>query len=383
MSEGDAAIGVALGGLILGAVFGGVVQGSHFCTMGCISDAVLFGSLRRLRVWALAVAIALLGSQALAWAGLVDLAATPYRAPSLFWLGAVLGGLLFGFGMVLAGGCVGRNLVRLGGGSLKALVTLLVMAVTAEATMLGALAPVHAGLRALGSVDLGRIGAADGGAPALLSAASGLGIGFWTAILTLAVAGALLAFVLKDAGFRRARGDMAAALVLGTLVPAGWLVTGRLGADPFAPMAPESLTYVGPTAMSLRYVMIGAGEAPGFGVALVAGTILGAAAVARHRRSLRLEVFVARDDMVRHLVGGALMGCGGVLAAGCTIGQGLTGVATLSLGSWLTLAAILAGGVWGMKYLETGRLLPLPVRLPQGRGQSGSSVGLDIPPRTH
>ena len=141
--------------------------------MGCVSDAVLFGSLRRLRVWALAIAVALLGSQALDWAGLVDLGAQPLPAA-----GPVLArrrawaALLFGFGMVLAGGCVSRNLVRLGGGSLKALVTLLVMGVAAFATTLGVLTPLHRGLRAVGIAMPARSGRSIR-LPAVLAALTG------------------------------------------------------------------------------------------------------------------------------------------------------------------------------------------------------------------
>lgn len=357
MDDGTAAL-VPLGALVIGVVFGATLQRSHFCTMGCISDAVLFGSFRRMRIWALAIAVALLGSQALHAAGLVDLGGTGYRQPGLFWLGAVLGGLLFGFGMVLAGGCASRNLVRLGGGSLKALVTLLVLGVAAYATTLGVLTPLHRMLRAVGIADVRAIGAADEGLPALLAALTGLGAGFWAVTATLGIAAALLAFCWRDATFRRGGSDLATGLALGALVPAGWLVTGWLAADPFEPVPVESLTFVGPVGGSVHYLMTGAGERPGFGIALVAGTVLGALAVAVQRRQFRVEGFVARDDLVRHLAGGALMGCGGSLALGCTIGQGLTGVATLSLGSWVALGAILAGGWWGVKYLETGRLLP-------------------------
>jgi hypothetical protein len=344
--------GTTLGALAIGVAFGAVVQRGHFCTMGCVSDAVLFGSFRRARVWALALAVALLGSQALERLGLVDLGASLYRAPSLFWLGAVVGGLMFGFGMVLAGGCASRNLVRLGAGSLKALVTLLVMAVVARATLLGLLAPLHAGLRAVGTVELGP----DQGMPALLGAALGLDPVALGAVLALGVGGALLAFALRDPALRGSREDLATGLALGLLVPAGWLLTGWAAADPLASSQPQSLTFVAPIGEVL--LLATTGGTPGFGSALVVGTVIGAAAVAGRRGQMRLETFAGRGDMVRHLAGGALMGGGGVLALGCTVGQGLTGAATLGLGSWLALGAILAGGWWGVRHLETGRLLP-------------------------
>ena len=221
MNNGAAAL-VPLGALVIGSVFGATVQQSHFCSMGGISDAVLFGSFRRLRIWALAIAVALLSSQTLHAAGLVDLGGTGYRQPGMFWLGGVLGGLMFGFGMVLAGGCASRNLVRLGGGSLKALVTLLVMGVVTYASTLGVLTPLHRALRAVGIADVRTIGVLEQGMPALLAALTGLGAGICAVTATLAIAGALLAFCWRDAAFRRVGGELATGLVLGLLVPAGW-----------------------------------------------------------------------------------------------------------------------------------------------------------------
>ncbi len=357
--------GGQLAALAVGFLFGAVVQSSHFCTMGCVSDAVLFGSFRRARVWALAIATALVGSQALAALGLVDLAATAYRASPLSWPGAVAGGLLFGFGMVLAGGCVSRNLARLGAGSLKALVTLLVTAVAASATASGVLAPLGAALRRAGTAATG----GDQGLPALAAGASGVPPAAATLVITVAIAGALLVFALRDRQLRRSPADFGTGLALGALVPLAWLA-GALAADPSAAAADRSagLTFVAPVGDSLSWLLTAAG-APGFGVALVGGTLLGAAAVAGWRGEARLEACAGRPDLVRHLAGGALMGVGGALALGCSVGQGLTGVATLALGSWLALLAILAGGWWGVKHLETGRLLPfLPAAAARGAG---------------
>lgn len=368
------ALALPLATMVLGMLFGATVQWRHFCTMGGISDAVLFGSFRRLRIWALAIAVALAGSQLLQALGLVDLAATDYRQPQMFWLGAIVGGVMFGFGMVLAGGCASRNLARLGGGSLKALVALLVMGITAHATTFGVLTPVQQALRAIGVVDLSRASSGDQGVPALLAAATSASAGWWTALTTVAIVTALLLFCFRDAAFRRAPDDIVIGLTLGALVPAGWLLTSRLVAAVPVVSPPQSLTFVGPVGDTMHYVMAG-GDGLGFGVTLVFGTVAGALAVALQRRQFRLEGFVARGDMVRHLLGGALMGCGGSLAMGCTIGQGLTGVSTLSVGSWLALASIMGGGWWGVKFLETGRLLPRPWRKrmhPEGVGSIGA-----------
>ena len=363
----DAAWVLAAAGLLIGGLFGAVAQRSHFCTMGAVSDLVLFGSRRRLRVWALAITAALVGTQALALAGLVPLGTSANLAPRLFWLGAIAGGLLFGFGMVLAGGCVSRALVRLGGGSLKALVVLLVTGVTAFLVASGPLAGLTVALAGVGSVPLAF---PTGGLDAALAAGvAGLGPAVATLLATAIVLAPLTALV-ADRRFLAGRADVATGLALGGLVALGWLATATL-VDPFGPpAATTSLTFVGPTGRSILWLMVGAGEVPGFGVATILGTVLGAALASAASGGPRLETFASRDDMLRHLAGGALMGVGGALAGGCSIGQGVTGVSALSIQALLALAAILLGGAWGVKYLETGRLLP---RL--GRAGAAASAG--------
>lgn len=308
--------------LLLGAAAGVVLQRSHFCTMGCISDAVLFGSLRRLRVWALALAVAMLGSQALDALGVVDLAASAYRAEGWWFLGALPGGFLFGFGMVLAGGCVSRNLVRAGSGSVKAGLALLAALLAAIAVT--ALLPAG--------------GAAARHDPVLLP------------LLGAAVAAGLLLFSFRQPPSRWSRGDLTTGAALGTLVILGWVVTALAG------VRPDSLNYLGPVALALP---------------LAAGTLLGALASAWTRGELRVERLGGQGEVGRHLLGGTLMGAGGALASGCTLGQGLTGAATLSPGSMLVLAGLFAGAWRGVRYLETGSLLP--PRRAAGPGASRTS----------
>ncbi len=302
--------------LLLGSAAGVVLQRSHFCTMGCVSDAVLFGSLRRLRTWALAIAVAILGAQSLDWAGLVPLAASPYARDGWHLALAMPGGLLFGLGMVRAGGCISRNLVRLGSGSLKAGTALLVTAAAALATALLVPGP-----------SPGESTAAHGG-PAV----------------GILLAGGLLLFCLRHAGFRRSGEDVTTGLLLGVLVTAGWAATGIAG------HRPDSLNYL-------------ALDRPDLLLPLLIGTVAGALASARARGEFRLERFTAAGDLRRHLAGGVLMGIGGGLAMGCTIGQGLTGVSILAPAPFLALAGMLAGAWWGVKQLETGRILPRPPRV--------------------
>ena len=312
--------------------------------MGAIADLVLFGDGRRMRAWLLAMAVALIGSQVLEALGLVDLSDSFYRASDVLWLGAVIGGLMFGFGMTQTGGCTSRNLVRLGAGNLKSLVVLLVMGITAYMTMNGFFVLVRAPMEAIGGVA-----SADQGIGPMI----GLG-GRGALLLALVIAAAIAAFCFKDGKFWASRKDVAAGLLLGALIPLGWLITGVLGADDFEPEPLVSLAFVAPIGRSLIYLMTYPAAPISFGIAAVGGVLVGGFLAARFTGDFRIEGFSGLDDLKRHLGGAVLMGVGGVLGLGCTIGQGMTGLSTLALGSVLTTLSIMVGGVLGVRYLERG-----------------------------
>ncbi len=345
-----------------GLLFGAVVQRTHFCTMGAIADLVLFQDWRRMRAWLLAMGIAILGSQILDFFGHVELSGSLYRASDVLWLGALLGGGLFGFGMTLTGGCGSRNVVRFGAGNLKSLVVLLVMGVVGYMTMNGLLALPRLQLEAIGgiaSTDQGLV--------------SGLGLGGSAALaLSMIIAVPLLVFCFKDKKFRKSPRDMAAGLVLGSLIPFGWLVTGMLGADDFEPVPLASFSFVAPVSRGLIYLMTFPSATISFGIAAVGGVLLGAFIAARLSGDFRIEGFAGLDDLVRHLIGAAMMGIGGVLGLGCTIGQGMTGLSTLAAGSFLTVGAIIVGGIFGVRYLEQGSLTAAARTMMPGLGAERS-----------
>ncbi len=356
-------IGLVAVAALLGLGVGWLLERSHFCTMGALSDAYLFGSLRRLRSWLLAMATALLLTQALAALGLVPLDATPWLARPLEPLALLVGGLLFGVGMVMAGGCASRNLVRLGTGSLKALVVVLVLGLTAMATAGGLLA---------WPADLLRAASADPGRSLGGLLAAGLPVSARTLDLFLAllIGGGLLVWIFRDAGYRRNRADQTVGFGLGIAVALGYLATGWLFRDP-AGLAPVvSLNFAAPLAEAVAWGAAGRGTWPGFGAALVLGTIAGAALSAGSARRARIETFSSRDDMIRHMAGAALMGFGGMLALGCTIGQGVSGIATLAPGSFLALAGIVLGALLALRRLEQG----------SWRGALGWGVGRQMEP---
>lgn len=338
------------GGLMIGVLFGGVAQATAFCSSGAILDLVRDGDSNRLRAWGLAAAVAILSGQLLLGFSIVDVRKSIYLMAPLNVAGPVLGGLMFGIGMILAQGCAARNLVRLGGGNLRALVVVTVFSVAAYATLRGILAPGRLILEARTRADMGTLSIPDLLARRLSVAAD---TARWS--IALGAAGILGALCFASAAFRSSPRNIVADLAVGLLVTAGWYLTGALARDDFNPVPPASLTFVAPLGDSLQYVMIFTGMSANFGIALVGGVILGSFAMALARGRFRIEGFADQGDFLRQLFGATLMGVGGVLAMGCTIGQGLTGLSTLSFGSLLAALSICLGGFLGAR-LTRGRL---------------------------
>jgi len=350
-------IGTVVAGLgfVLGMAFGATAQRTHFCTMGAISDIVFMEDWNRFRAWMLAIAVAIIGSQALHAAGVLDLTRSIYLTTNLGWAGAIIGGVLFGFGMTMTGGCGNKTLVRLGAGNLKSLVVAVMLGIFAYMTLRGLTGLVRVELETLTNIDLAARGLEAQGIPDLL-AALGVAPDAARALVTLVVAGGLLWFCFKDTGFRGSARNITGGMIVGLLIPTAWYVTGVVGHDEFDPTPLASFTFVAPVGDGLQYLMTFTGSTINFGITVVGGIIFGSFIAARVSGEFRVEAFTDAGDMARHVFGGAIMGIGGVMALGCTIGQGITGMSTLAFGSVLALASIILGGVLGMKYLEEGSL---------------------------
>ncbi len=345
---------IGWGGLLIGFLFGFIVHRTNFCTMGSLSDILSFGDYRRFRSWMLAIAVAMVGVYLMPRAGVADFATSMYLVPNFGWLGNMVGGFLFGIGMVFGGGCVSKNLVRAGGGDLRSLVILIVIGLFAYMTIGGLLGPTRVALFSPSMVNLGDAGFETQGMGELLAGATGLEASTGTLIVLVAFVAGLLVFCFKDAGFRSSPSHLIAGVGIGIAVLAGWMLTG-LAQDDFAdtPVALISLSYVRPTGDTLDYLMrYSALGAPGFGVVTLLGALLGAFVSAITSRSFRWATFSDAQDTRRNLFGAALMGIGGVLALGCTIGQGLTGISTLAAGSLIAVVFIVLGGIVGIKTME-------------------------------
>ena len=350
---------VAWAAFALAFVFGIVAQRSNFCTMGAVSDIVNLGDWTRMRMWLTAIAVALLGSQALHLGGLVDLSKSIYASPNLTWLSALVGGLCFGFGMTLASGCGSKTLLRIGSGNLKSLVVFIVLGISAYMTLKGLF-----GVWRAAALDPAAITLAGGqDLPSLLARDAGLDASVARLAIASLLAAALLAFSLRSAEFRTLD-NIASSAVIGLVIAAGWYVSGHIGylaEDPntlqeaFAGTNSgrmESFSFVAPMAYTLELLMLWSDKSRivTFGIAAALGVVAGSFAWSLATRSFRLEGFRDAEDTANHLLGGVLMGFGGVTALGCTVGQGMSGVSTLALGSLITLSAIIIGAVAGLRY---------------------------------
>ncbi len=350
MMEWEPVYRVAVLGFAVGILFGAVANKTNFCTMGAVSDWVNIGSKDRLRAWFLAIGIAILSTQLLEARGLIDLDQAIYRTANLGWLGHIVGGFLFGVGMTLASGCGQRTLVRLGGGNLKSLLVVLLLGLTAYMTMRGLLALVRVNAIEVTNIDLAASDIPNQGIDTLVAQAAGLDNASVAAWIVAALLGlGLIAFAFAGKSFRRSFDNILAGVVIGLIIPAGWYITGVVGFDDFEPVRMESYTFIAPTGESLMYLLTFTGSTINFGVAAVFGVILGSFLYVMLTGKFRLETFTDRGDMLRHIFGGIAMGFGGVLALGCTIGQGVTGMSTLALGSLLSLISIIFGSALTMK----------------------------------
>jgi len=340
--------------------------------MGAVSDWINIGDKNRLRAWILAMAVAILGIGILEYLGMVDMSLTirnetsnpPYRTTTFVWLRNVVGGLMFGIGMTLASGCGNKTLVRLGEGNMKSMIVLIVMAIAASIMLFTSfdylvflqwMMPLSIDFSSYGipGQDLGNVIAGIAGFEA--SPVNLL-------IPALIVALAMLFWVLKAADFRTNRELLSAGLIIGALVVIIWYITAGptgqalleeldfMDERPYAAGA-QSFSFISPAAHVGQYIYQGFAPAYlSFGVVVVLGVITGSFMYTLIFRKLRIEWFASWSDFSLHMIGAVLMGFGGILGMGCTIGQGITGVATLALGSFVTVAAIIAGSAGTMKY---------------------------------
>ena len=352
-------IQVLWAGFILSIFFGAIAQRSHFCTMGAISDIVTMGDWSRMRMWGMAAGVAMIGFAVLAATGQIDPAKTLYASNRLIWLSALVGGAMFGFGMVLASGCGSKTLVRVGGGSLKSVVVFIFMGVAAFATLKGITAVARVNTVDRVAIDF----ATQAALPNWLASAMGLSPAMAGLALGLLIGIGLLWWALSGSDFVGFN-NLLGGLGIGGVITGMWWVSGHLGYVTEHPETlqeaflatnsgrTEALSFVAPFAYTLDWLMFFSDKSKvlTLGIVSVFGVVAGSALVAVASRSFRWEGFRDAKDTANHLIGAVLMGVGGVVAMGCTIGQGLSGISTLSAMSFIAVGAIIAGAIVSLRF---------------------------------
>jgi uncharacterized protein len=335
------------GGLILGLIFGAVVQRSGFCMSAAISNLVLMRDYRQLHAFLAAIVTAVVGTQLLAFTGLVDITESAYLVSRMNWSGAIIGGLIFGFGTILAGGCIGRTVVRVGEGSISAVIALLAMAVAAAAVMYGPLETYRVWLYQVTVFDIS----------AELATIPGL-VDFSVGAFIVLFAGISLAIIIFTGKNNRSSGLLVAGMILGLLIVSGWWVTGYLSQDIFSVHRPASLTFAGPLANSTYILVTGSllGEGVQFGITLLSGTLLGSFFMAISTGHFRWSK-PDSSHLCHIIIGGLFMGIGAIVAGGCNIGNGLTGLSVLSVHSLIAVIAIFSGMRLGIFWLMRSEVL--------------------------
>ncbi|MBR0757707.1 YeeE/YedE family protein [Bradyrhizobium jicamae] len=337
----DSTTTVILAALVIGLIYGSVGLLSGFCMMSSLRGWWAEGDGRLVRAYALAMGVGIAASQILAAAGLVDLGKSIYLQPSFSAPVMFLGGLLFGYGMVLSNGCGSRALVLLGRGNLRSFVVVIVLGIFAEMTLKGLIAPAR-----IAMVQASQATVATNSLPGLLA---GLGAVPSRMVAASMLAAVLIIFAFAHGPFRKSPGQIAAGLIVGLLVAAGWYATGYLGADDFNPVPVTSLTFIAPIADALQYIMLSTGSTLNFGIVTVFAVFAGSLVTALATGRFHLEGYQSPAHMLRSAGGAALMGTGGVMAFGCSVGQGLTGLSTLSLSSFIAIAGIVLGTGAGLR----------------------------------
>ncbi len=339
-------------GLIAGIVLGYAARRNFFCTLSSLERYWYGNNSNGIRSWVLAAAIAALSTQILIATGVIDVSRSFYLSTGFGWLGAIIGGIAFGVGMAFVGTCGFGALIRLGGGSLKSLIAILILGLSALSTQRGLLAFSRTGFFDSFEIDFAFAGSQS--IPDVVSSLAGIDLHFITALILI---GLPLIWVFSNLQFRADRSAILTGTTIGLVVTFGWIVTSYFARNSFDTVQIESASFVAPVGDTILQFIAFTGIAPDYGVGLVIGTVAGSALAARSADNVRWEACDDARELSRHIFGAVLMGCGGILAIGCTIGQGISAASLLSASVPVTMISIVFGARMGLSFLLEGSLL--------------------------
>lgn len=341
--------GLPVGGLIGGVCLGYIARRNFFCTLSALETHWFGNNSSGIRTWVLAAVFAAFLTQILVFSNTIDVSEAIYLTPNFGWLGAIIGGILFGIGMALIGTCSFGALVRLGGGSLKSLVAVMFLGLSALSAQRGLLGLTRTNFFDNFQWDLSFAG--NQSIPSIISAWVGSDLKLLITIILIAIP---TIWVFKDEKFRTSWNNIFTAFVIGAVCAFGWVVTGYVASESFDPIQIESASFVSPIGDTILQFTAFTGIGPDYGVGMVIGTVLGAAIAARLSDNVRWEACGDARELRRHILGACMMGFGGVLALGCTVGQGISAASLLTISVPITMISIAIGAKMGLSWLLEG-----------------------------
>lgn len=339
-------LALALIGLFGGVLLGLAARLGRFCTLGAIEDALYGQDTKRLRMWGLAIGLSVIGTFSAHALGLAQIEQSLYLATAWTPLASIAGGLAFGYGMALAGNCGYGALARLGGGDFRSFLIVLVMGLTAAATVAGPLAYLRVAVFDPLAAD----------APAGIAHALGQTFNLPVILPALILGGALIAVSLAHREFRRSPAQLFWSAMIALAIVSAWVGTSWVAQTGFEATNVVSHSFAVPLADSMLWVMTASARPLSFGVGSVVGVLAGAFAGSLIKGHFRWEACEDPRELKRQIAGAVLMGIGAVVALGCTVGQGLSAFSVLSFGAPVTALSIFAGAALGLRQLITGFL---------------------------
>ena len=331
-------------GLLLGLVFGAIAQKKQFCFSGSIKDYMLTKSTMRGSSVIMAMIVAIVSTNIISYFFEIDLTETSYYRDNINYFSIILGGAMFGVGMMLADGCSNRHLIKLAQGDKNSVISIVFIAIFAFATTKGFL---------YGFLD------PIVNNPTLLDWSSKLGNITMNVYIVVGILFILLLILVKKMKRIFSLWD---GVLVGLLVAAAWSITGIIGGESMERIINLSgITFVYPTAKSLELFMLYEVNELTFSISLVIGVLLGAFTMSKFNRRYSFGCTAAKGEnrVKNNMIGGALMGTGGILSIGCTVGQGLTGLSTLAFASAIAIISIFISGAITAIYLNRKNQLPM------------------------
>lgn len=349
---------LAVAGALAGTVLGFTARTVRFCSLSAIESALYGRDFQLMRLWAVGIATAIIITQSLSSFYGLELWRSAYLGSEIPLLGLILGGLIFGLGMSLVGTCGLGSILRFGGGDLRGLVAMVMIGITGFMTMRGIFHPIKMAILEFAPIKL-----PVGKTSSLVQLISTTSTEYqWPISLAVSfgVAAILFTWAYSSQRFRIAKSRQLGGFVVGAVIGFGWYMTGVYAQDGFTLIRPSSITYVKNTGESISYLMNFTGLTINFGVASVFGTFVGALIASIKNHDFHWDSFDDAREMKRQMTGACMMGFGAVVASGCTIGQGMTGISTLSISSIIAFSSIIVGAAIGLKLMIDGGFDHIP-----------------------